>query len=286
MSIDYQSKQKSKSSLSIVILLICLIGVLVYMFFFFRKDTNEIQLDNVITEESSDDQSNKKNVADVIDLLKYPHAKHIGNVDNVTETQIRDFIMETEDSIDVVYNYYISMSSDNKWSLGLREIAPDEKSGVFSIREKYFTADIFLEKVELKQVTKIRVNAKTGFFDLSEDYDYTKYVKKNVLENNIKQQQEIDYMIHDSHERIVNQEELSQFSEWELKIARNEIYARHGREFVHQDLQCYFDLKKWYTKNPNFQDIDLSSIEITNISIILDYEKQTESSLMDKDMGC
>ena len=35
-------------------------------------------------------------------------------------------------------------------------------------------------------------------------------------------------------------------STWDLYIARNEIFARHGRMFNRSDLQDYFNSQAWY----------------------------------------
>ncbi len=94
------------------------------------------------------------------------------------------------------------------------------------------------------------------------------------------------YIFPDSDKNIISQEELKTLSEWQLKVARNEIYARHGRPFEHQDLQCYFEKTAWYQVNPEYSDQTLSSIETTNIDTILEYEKEINSSYLNYDSGC
>lgn len=39
--------------------------------------------------------------------------------------------------------------------------------------------------------------------------------------------------------------DLEDLSKSELRLARNEIYARHGRRFQDQELQDYFDSQEW-----------------------------------------
>ena len=62
-------------------------------------------------------------------------------------------------------------------------------------------------------------------------------------------------------------------------IAKNEIYARHGRRFKDPDLQSYFDSKSWYKGRYDPDDFDknhssdLSSLEKKNAEYILKYEK-------------
>lgn len=61
----------------------------------------------------------------------------------------------------------------------------------------------------------------------------------------------------------------------ECKIARNEIYARHGRKFNDEQLQGYFDTCSWYegTVAPeSFSDSLLNETEKANLQIISEYE--------------
>lgn len=94
------------------------------------------------------------------------------------------------------------------------------------------------------------------------------------------------YIIDDSDTRIISESELAGHTPWQLKVARNEIYARHGREFVHKDLQCYFRAQSWYSINPNFSETLLSNTENKNIATILNYEEKMNSPLLRKDSGC
>jgi len=94
------------------------------------------------------------------------------------------------------------------------------------------------------------------------------------------------YVISDSNTRVISESELTSLTPWQLKVARNEIYARHGRPFVHKDLQCYFAKQSWYTEDPNFSENSLSAVENKNVNTILDYEKKINSPLYQKDSGC
>lgn len=61
----------------------------------------------------------------------------------------------------------------------------------------------------------------------------------------------------------------------ECKIARNEIYARHGRRFKDEQLQGYFDMCSWYegTIEPEeFSDDVLNEVEKSNLQTISEYE--------------
>lgn len=94
------------------------------------------------------------------------------------------------------------------------------------------------------------------------------------------------YMISDSNTRVIAETEIINFTPWQLKVARNEIYARHGRPFVHKDLQCYFANQSWYHGNPNYSENLLTAIENKNVSTIQTYEKKINSPLQNHDSGC
>ncbi len=82
---------------------------------------------------------------------------------------------------------------------------------------------------------------------------------------------ETGYIFPDSDSRLLTQQDIQGLSAWELKVARNEIYARHGRRFNSQELQNYFDSRDWYqgTVAPgDFTDEMLSEIELANVRFL------------------
>lgn len=86
---------------------------------------------------------------------------------------------------------------------------------------------------------------------------------------------EKDYIIPDSSTRYLGYEDVANLSKEELKLARNEIFARHGRIFNDPDLQSYFEAQPWYTGTipaDDFSDDMLNDIERDNIALIRLYE--------------
>ena len=92
-----------------------------------------------------------------------------------------------------------------------------------------------------------------------------------------------DYYFPDSNSRYLTDEELQNYSSSELELAKNEIYARHGRQFVTQRIADYFNSKSWYqgTIDPETFDAQQSEIfneyEIANISKIVEWENKKRS---------
>ncbi|HEY0405781.1 MAG TPA: YARHG domain-containing protein [Pyrinomonadaceae bacterium] len=69
----------------------------------------------------------------------------------------------------------------------------------------------------------------------------------------------------------------------ELRLLRNEVYARHGRVFGPGWLQQYFDSQPWYSPREEGQKpTELSAIEKQNIDIIVAYEKRLRDELSAK----
>ena len=85
-----------------------------------------------------------------------------------------------------------------------------------------------------------------------------------------------DYIIPDSSTRYLTNSDLNPLSEWEIRIARNEIYARHGRIFKSEEIASYFASKSWYIPSippEQFDNSYLNAIEIENLKFITNYEK-------------
>ena len=88
-----------------------------------------------------------------------------------------------------------------------------------------------------------------------------------------------DYIFPDSDTRKLTAEDLDPIKDdaQMLRLARNELYARHGRKFDAEDLQEYFMSKDWYTPEIEPGDFDedmLTKVEKYNRDLIKSYEEQ------------
>lgn len=91
----------------------------------------------------------------------------------------------------------------------------------------------------------------------------------------IEASQASEYVLPESSSRKLTKSEVSGLSKKQLRYARNEIYARHGRRFQDQGLQQYFDSKSWYQGTIDAGSFDegvLSDVERANIDLIKAYE--------------
>lgn len=76
-----------------------------------------------------------------------------------------------------------------------------------------------------------------------------------------------------SSSRQVTSADLQGLSQWELDIARNEIYARHGRPFKRSDLRSYFRGQGWYSEDSGFSESRMSRLEKRNAEFMRNYSR-------------
>jgi len=75
-----------------------------------------------------------------------------------------------------------------------------------------------------------------------------------------------DFIFPDSSSRLLTMADLQPLSKDNLRIARNEIFARRGRYFQSPDLTAYFGRFPWY--RPNSWDPPLNPIESANVALL------------------
>ena len=75
-------------------------------------------------------------------------------------------------------------------------------------------------------------------------------------------------------DRPLSIEDVENLNGWELKIMRNEIYARHGYIFRTEEMKEYFKSQRWY--EPKYENVDdmLTKVEKQNIKLIKRYESR------------
>ena len=117
-------------------------------------------------------------------------------------------------------------------------------------------------------------DTEADYDDQDEEYDDSEDADGNTLEDkNVSQKK---YILPMSSKRKLKEKDLKKLGAKKLRIARNEIYARHGRMFQDQELQDYFDRKDWYTPSiapEDFSDaVELSKLERRNIAFIRKHE--------------
>lgn len=126
------------------------------------------------------------------------------------------------------------------------------------------------EKATEKQTTA--ASTKTA---ASTETDSTKQTKNNTQAADDQQDEteNSEYILPESDTRYVDQDEIDQLTKNEVRLAINEIYARHGRIFENSELREYFESKDWYDGTIEPEDFDedvLNQYEKANVKLLAD----------------
>jgi YARHG domain-containing protein len=82
--------------------------------------------------------------------------------------------------------------------------------------------------------------------------------------------------------KLIAETMLRGLSLHELRLLRNEVYARHGRIFKTMWIQQYFGFQPWYDPKEDFKDEELTGPDKTNVETIVAYETKIHNSIATK----
>src|SRR5256885_6900617 len=82
--------------------------------------------------------------------------------------------------------------------------------------------------------------------------------------------------------KLISDAMLRGLSLHELRLLRNEIYARHGRIFKTMWIQQCFGGQPWSDTKEDFKDEEISGSDKTNIETIVKYENKLHDSISNK----
>jgi eukaryotic-like serine/threonine-protein kinase len=85
-----------------------------------------------------------------------------------------------------------------------------------------------------------------------------------------------DFILPTSSERRLGDQDIARLGREQLRLARNEIFARHGRYFKEPVLGGYFSQFSWY--RPYTWLADLTTDETANVNFLLSAEQQAKPS--------
>lgn len=86
-----------------------------------------------------------------------------------------------------------------------------------------------------------------------------------------------DYIFPNSNTTYLKETELETLTKEEIRIAINEIYARHGYVFKDEELQAYFDGKDWYEgtiQGADFSESVFNEYELANKDLFVTYAEK------------
>ena len=93
----------------------------------------------------------------------------------------------------------------------------------------------------------------------------------------LKEKQRVEYILPDSDTIKLTSEQVKELSNDDLNIAKNEMYARHGRIFEDGFLSSYFQGTTWNkptTPASEFSDSVFNSVEVYNLQILTKEENR------------
>lgn len=140
----------------------------------------------------------------------------------------------------------------------------DGKTAVYKDGDYQIT--ITVDKDRTLTLEENNPNPYNGDFSLAGEYKPT-----DTLEDTC------EFVFPESFDSLIKASDLEGKNAMECKIARNEIYARHGRMFSDEQLQGYFESCTWYEGDiapEDFSDSVLEQVEKDNLRIIAEYEKK------------
>jgi hypothetical protein len=82
--------------------------------------------------------------------------------------------------------------------------------------------------------------------------------------------------------KLISEQMLHGLSLNELRLLRNEVYARHGRQFQAPWLSQYFFSQPWYQPKDDFKDEEVTGPDKQNVETIVAYEKKIHDELATK----
>ena len=99
-------------------------------------------------------------------------------------------------------------------------------------------------------------------------------------ENTTDEVDKSEYILPDSNTKKLTRADLEGLTKEELRLARNEIYARYGIIFGAEDLKEYFGSKSWYEPKIPYDDfydeVEIGDIEAANVNLIVELEDEMD----------
>jgi hypothetical protein len=286
---DNQPKSSGKSNtgiiIAIVVMVLAILGVGGYFAFKYVASKFISQVSPSPTATATASTSGTTSVKAILEKLMYPGSGILNQQQEMVGVYVAELTLSSQDTIEKIQNYYLNLIEKEKWTVTRQGSDPDYDNYYVTFTDGVFTDELDITKYDLDSHTTIR-HRLSGENLKSDGLYIPSATTTSTSSSSSAMESSGDYIISDSNTRLISKSELVNLTPWQLKVARNEIYARHGRPFVHEDMQCYFAKKSWYKSSDNFSESMLSSTENKNVATIQAYEKETDSPLASKDSGC
>jgi hypothetical protein len=153
-----------------------------------------------------------------------------------------------------------------KWTYENLNNIKIEKNGNF-ICDKY-RGQFVIFKDSLSSYKGLKIDNPWNTWIPEGNYEVGIRMEKNLYSNFSGKYPEASY-------KLLSKSEISSLSSSELKIMRNEIFARYGYKFQKGgEIDNYFRNQKWYKAEHENVDSFLTELELKNISLIKELENK------------
>ena len=218
------------------------------------------------------------------DYIDTPTLRHSYNL--ISQLSDEDLeLLERGSSISDVtkYRYETEYYIGNVYTLTVQEISNGELVEEMGMKmelipgEDHFILKAFPEDIREVTDEEFSYYVGTEYEKIQEDTtSEEKPDEKKVDDEEINEEKSNTYIIPGSDSRYLTDEDVAGLNANQLRLARNEIFARHGRKFKDATIQQYFEKQSWYqgTIEPEDFQMDkmLNKIEKSNIKLIEKYE--------------
>lgn len=141
--------------------------------------------------------------------------------------------------------------------------------------------------VEKEEYMALRDSVTEGALEIMPDFgDYPATSDEvSALIQTLMKSDPADYVLPDSDCRVMTQEEIAALNTRQLRLARNEIYARYGRIFTAPEMKAYFSELPWYQPRytpeqmDEFGEVGLNQYELANLELIQQAEESGTAPL-------
>ena len=194
----------------------------------------------------------------IADADHYENSKLIVHIYDIV-----NYKTNTYDWMEVDMNTAIAMSQNDSSAIDLATYKDFESKANY--QENNDTSEVYQSDDELDNENNTSYADNANFKVVNE----LEGNKPRVLLENYGTDNSDGYILPDAQTAYYSVNDLRALSKETLKIARNEILARHGRKFKNDYLQEYFFSKSWYQPKYDPDNFDEMMMEILN-----DYEKE------------
>lgn len=133
-------------------------------------------------------------------------------------------------------------------------------------------SDEYIERPQIEEKQEESLSTENNDEESTASEDYNTEEWEETEENQVS-----EYVLEGSDSSYLAKSDLFGMTKEECRLARNEIYARHGRIFEDEKLREHFEACEWYYPSiqpDDFKESMLNKYEVANRDLIIEYEEE------------